>query len=163
MEQPPQDKNEEPKVRRHITKSLIIIGRRTSKAFIGWLGEAVVGLLPLLTHSLLEPYSNQSHEVETRAFISEICILSVVISGLSVLSIIPYVIHPRRAPFTAWTYLLCLTTMLALIFGAMFYALVAANIDKPSDAAVPWYTLIAAIAGSLGLALERAILESIEG
>jgi drug/metabolite transporter (DMT)-like permease len=138
------------------------VGHDITKAFIVWLGGAVIGMIPLLTHSLLESYSKQASEITIQTFYAELCIVAIVVSGLSLLQTIPYGPRPRRAPFTAWTYLVCLATLLSLIYGAMFYAVAVTDVGMLSPTAA-WYTLIAAIGGSLGIVLERAILESENG
>lgn len=141
--------------------------------FAQWLGEAVIGIIPLFMYELVHRYSKRpitatcpdqntainqlyfgcSKIVESAS--QEICILAVVISGLAVLSISPIGNRERRR--TVFTRLLLLLAVISLIVGSLFYAFYTAHLDHDADA-ITYYVLAVALISSLCLALEDAIL-----
>lgn len=102
--------------------------RAAARAAARWLGEAVVGLIPLLAYLAIHQFGHLPvasvcqgldgagsptgciQLAETVA--PEVCILAVVISGLSVISV-------ARRESTIWTYLLVLFAVIALILGSL--------------------------------------------
>lgn len=130
--------------------------RSTTRGMLIWLGEAIIGLLPLLAHELVAAYSVSAPGHESARVTAEVCILSVVISGLALLSLLPYGQGHRRPAFSAWTYLLCLVMVLSLIFGTLFYALETVGASLEANGII-WYILGTTVIGSLGLSLEAAI------
>jgi hypothetical protein len=140
-----------------------------------WLGEAVIGVIPLFMYELVNWYSkrpilatcpdqttaNQLYFGCSRIAESpsqEICILAVVISGLAVLSIVPIGNRPRR-DITIFTRVLVLVAIIALIVGSLFYAFFAAHLDHNADVITYWVLAVALIS-SLCLAVEDAILSA---
>jgi hypothetical protein len=140
-----------------------------------WLGEAVIGLIPLIVYELVHRYSklpliaicpdqvlnpvtkelrNCIPLLESPA--QEVCILAVVISGLAVLSVVPLGKN-RQRQVTVWTRLLTLLAVLALIFGSLFYFLFTAHLDREATAIV-YYVLSVALLSSFFLSIEGAIL-----
>jgi hypothetical protein len=140
-----------------------------------WLGEAVIGVIPLIVYVLVHRYSTlpitatcQGVSRVTNPPIlagclpiidspsQEICILAVVISGLAVLSVVP-LIRERPRQITGFTRLLILLALVSLIFGSLFYALFTAHLDKNADT-ITYYILGTALISSLCLSIEGAIL-----
>jgi hypothetical protein len=133
-----------------------------------WLGEAIIGLIPLIVYVAIHQFSR----LPTLAICpaqstlncvllgdspsQEVCILAVVISGLAVLSVVPLG-AARRRPITGFTRLLVLFAVLSLIFGSLFYALFTGHLDKNADT-ITYYILASALVSSLCLAIEGAIL-----
>lgn len=143
-----------------------------------WVGETCVGLIPLLAYSLVHTYAEQPYQLmicppgsgQTKSFVpnctplsggvsQEICILTVVISGLALLSLFNLGRHQRKAAHTTWTRLLIVLCILALLAGAILYALIGVHLDRGVDGIV-WWVLVGAILSSLCLALEGAILDA---
>ena len=141
-----------------------------------WVGEAVIGLIPLAdflaTHiysrlpisGLCSPGSlDKAKGIYTSCFPSpetasqEVCILAVVISGLAVLSVAPIASRPRE--ITAWTRPLIVVAVVSLIFGSLFYALFSAHMAENADT-LSYVILMFALLSSLFLAIEGAILEA---
>lgn len=149
-----------PKVQRNVSRGEVIaVLHSVIVGLLVWSGEVVIGLLPLMAHELVARYSTPALGHGPDRLSAEVCILSVVVSGLALLSLLPFGPSQRKAPFSAWTYVLCLGILLSLIFGTMFYALEAAEASRGTDDVV-WYTLLSAVIGSLALAVEDAILEN---
>jgi hypothetical protein len=144
-------------------------------AFTQWFGETCVGLIPLLAYLIMHSYSTSpitilSCPVSTPVVLSpcsllpdnisqEICILTVVISGLALLSVLNVGPHKRKAPVTAWSFILIVAAILALLAGALLYALFGVHIAKNADS-ITWFALATAISSSLFLAIEGAILDA---
>jgi hypothetical protein len=138
-----------------------------------WIGEAVIGLIPLIVYELVHRFSNLplaatcppqaitpnqplvncTPVIETAS--QEICILAVVISGLAVLSIVPLSQEHQRT--TIWTRLLILLAVLALMVGSLFYGLFTAHLERDADVMV-YFALAVALVSSLCLSIERAIM-----
>jgi hypothetical protein len=149
--------------------------RAAGNGFVQWVGEAFVGLIPLAAYSVAHWVSKPVYltalcsQAVTQQYAQfapncvqladnphqEICILAVVISGLSVLSIAQFAPGRRRSPRTAFTYLMMMFSILALAFGALFYALITVHLDK--DIA-PWSITVlgVALASSFFLAMQEA-------
>jgi len=137
-------------------------------AFVIWIGETVVGLLPLATHYLVAA----NRQVDSRlghdgaashlmtAPLAEMNILTVVISGLGLLSLIRFGHHGRQARLTPMTYLAGLAALLLLITSSVLYALTMAQVG-PGNGSVTLAVLIFAVLVSLFLALEPAWLEAL--
>lgn len=147
------------------------------RALIQWLGENSIGLIPLGAYLIVHSYSAKTFDVLICApnlppgtLISqcsalpfsaaqEICILTVVVAGLTVLSAFHLGPRKRHAPPTVFTHLLMLAAILSLIAGAIFYALFSARIAQDADTVTLW-VLLTALFSSLCLALEGAILDT---
>jgi hypothetical protein len=144
--------------------------------FAQWTGEALIGLIPWILYVIVNEYSSlpaigicsaATYNAYTKQYSGciplpenaspEICILAVVISGLAVLSVVPF--GRRQREITIWTRLLVLLAILALIFGSLFYALFTAHLDRNADTIV-YIVLLAALVSSLCLSIEGAILSS---
>jgi hypothetical protein len=91
--------------------------------FAQWIGEALIGLIPLILYVIVNKYSSlpviaicsgSAYNALTKQYVGcealpesaspEICILAVVISGLAVLSVVPF--GRRQREITIWTRLL---------------------------------------------------------
>jgi heme/copper-type cytochrome/quinol oxidase subunit 4 len=139
------------------------------RATVQWFGEACIGLIPLGAYKLIVglttlPFKPALCDDAICTFVAEsalpeTCIVSVVVAGLAFLSLFNVGPHRRKAPFTIFTYVLAIPVLYAMIFGGMLYAITAVHIDRNADFVV-WLTLAAALAGSLFLALEGAILDA---
>lgn len=141
-----------------------------------WLGEAVIGVIPLFMYEMAFKYShraviatcpeesiaaNQTYFGCTRIVESpsqEICILAVVISGLALLSIAP-ISSKKRRTITVFTRLLLIPALISLIAGSLFYAFFTAHLDQNADV-ITYYILSVALISSLCLAIEDAILSA---
>jgi hypothetical protein len=152
-------------------------GARIAAGFYGfaqWIGEALIGLIPWILYVAVNKYSSlpitaicspQSYNSFSKTYTScvglpesasqEICILAVVISGLAVLSVVPF--GRRQREITIWTRLLVLLAILALIFGSLFYALFTAHLDRDANS-ITYLVLLVALMSSLCLSIEGAIL-----
>lgn len=139
-----------------------------SGALVIWIGETVIGLIPLATHYLVATYSRvgarEGHDAVashlTSAPLAEMNILAVVISGLGLLSLLRFGHHGRQARLTPMTHLAGLAALLLLITSSVLYALTAAEIGA-GNGNVTQAILIFAVLVSLFLALEPAWLEAL--
>lgn len=147
------------------------------RAFIQWVGENSIGLIPLGAYLIVHSYSTKTFDVLVCApglppsssvsqctslpfsAAQEICILTVVVAGLTVLSAFHLGPRKRHAPPTVFTNLLMLFAILSLIAGAIFYALFSARIAQDADT-VTIMVLLTALFSSLCLTLEGAILDA---
>jgi hypothetical protein len=141
-----------------------------------WLGEAVIGLIPLALFEVAHRYSTGPVTAicpEQKAPLAfgylsgctrltetpsqEICILAVVISGLAILS--THVPGPGGRPTTIFTRLLVVAALLALIFGSLLYAFYTVHLDKNADE-LTYIALYVALLSSFFLAIEGAMLSA---
>jgi hypothetical protein len=142
-----------------------------------WLGEAVIGLIPLIVYELVHRYSSlpltatcpkqtlnpyyptlQNCVPLVESSSQEVCILAVVISGLAVLSVVSLGQHNQRK-ITGWTRILILLAVVALVFGSLFYGLITAHLDHDATS-ITYYVLAVALMSSFFLAVEGALLNS---
>jgi hypothetical protein len=142
-----------------------------------WVGEAVIGLIPLVIYEGVHRYSSlpltatcpqQPFNGITKALFNctavvenssqEVCILAVVISGLAVLSVVSLGLQKPRK-ITIWTRILILLAVVALIFGSLFYGLFTAHLDKEATS-ITYNVLYVALLSSFFLAVEGAILNA---
>jgi hypothetical protein len=142
-----------------------------------WVGEAVIGLIPLAIYQGVHRYSSlpitatcpkQTPNQVTQTLASctavtenssqEVCILAVVISGLAVLSVVPLGLQKPRK-ITIWTRILILLAVVALIFGSLFYGLFTAHLDREATS-ITYNVLYVALLSSFFLAVEGAILNA---
>lgn len=147
-------------------------------AFTRWIGETCIGLVPLLAYVIMHNYATPTIQViacpngvriddltiQTCRPLAdnisqEICILTVVISGLALLSLFNLGPKARRAPVTAFSFILIVAAILALLAGALLYALFGVHIDHGANT-VTWWVLATALLSSLFLAIEGAILDA---
>jgi hypothetical protein len=145
------------------------------RASVHWVGETVVGLIPLVAFLIMHTFSippgvlvycptGVGHAPTFSAcrylaesVSQEICILTVVISGLALISLGKVGQGGCRPPATIFTGLLMLLAICALLAGAILYAIYGAHIDHSADG----FTLLMLFVGlfsSFFIALERAIL-----
>jgi hypothetical protein len=82
-----------------------------------------------------------------------------VISGLALLSLFNLGPKARKAPVTPFSFILIVAAILALLAGALLYALFGVHIDRDANA-VTWWVLATALSSSLFLAIEGAILDA---
>jgi drug/metabolite transporter (DMT)-like permease len=129
--------------------------RSVAAGLMLWLGEAVIGVLPLGAVELVGRFRGSP----VPAPIAEVCILSVVISGLSLLPLLRFGPHQRPHRMTAVSYILALITLVALMAGALMYGLAVTDIAH-GDTGLAYLDLKVALAASLLLALEAAILDA---
>ncbi|MBR1089608.1 hypothetical protein JQ621_19270 [Bradyrhizobium manausense] len=155
------------------------MGLRIKAALFGivqWTAEATIGLIPLGLYLIVNKYSSlptlglctqATYNVYLKLYngcsplgesaSAEVCILSIVISGLAILSVVPF--GRKQREFTLWTGILVLFALIALILGALFYALFTAHLDKEADT-ITYGVLVMALLSSLCLSIEGAILEA---
>lgn len=105
-------------------------------ALFEWSGDALIGLLPLMAHMFVHKLSKINHvfalcdqsltncHQTDGIFLAEVSIISVVVSGLALLSLISIGPHRRISPPTSWTYFVAILALLALICGVILYAIV---------------------------------------
>jgi hypothetical protein len=142
-----------------------------------WAGEAVVGLIPLAAYVFAHGFARRGYlnaicgsgALEQWARfadhcleypdspLQEICVLSVVISGLSLLSIGQFSPGRRVSPRTALTYLMQTLAILSLLAGRIFYGLITAHLNDGHD---DWAyaALVVALVSSFVLAIQESIL-----
>ena len=139
-----------------------------------WIGETSIGLIPLLAHIITTRYSAPRFQaflcdptanaptncsaLSTNAA-QEICIITVVVAGLAVLSTLRLGPAPRKAEDTPFTYGLTVLAILSLLFGALLYELYGAHLARDAEN-VTYAFLIMALVSSFSLTLEGAILEA---
>jgi hypothetical protein len=123
--------------------------------FLMWVGEALVGTVPLAAHEIVARFSGNAERPSGSDPIPEVCILAVVIAGLSVISLLRF--GPRERPHrtTPVTYVMMIVSLAALISGGAMYGLAVMDMAHgETDLAVK--ALALALGSSLVLALERA-------
>jgi hypothetical protein len=141
-----------------------------------WVGEAVIGVIPLFMYEMAFKYSQrpitatcppQSINANNLYYnctklldnpSQEICILAVVISGLALLSTSPITSKKPRT-ITVFTRLLIVPALISLIAGSVFYAFFIARLDLNADA-ITYYILFVALISSFCLAVEDAVLSA---
>jgi hypothetical protein len=153
--------------------------RATFNGLVQWICEAIVGLIPLGAHALAHGSDDGrtitalcNHGVLDGAYnafstycvqtpespLQEICVLAVVISGLSLISIAQFSPSRRQPPRTPVTLLMCALAVGSLVAGGIFYGQLTAHrgvIDEWVYAA-----LAVALVSSLILAIQEAIHRS---
>ena len=140
------------------------------RAFLHWLGEAVVGLVPLLAFLIMHFFSaprvktfvcdigappdpkSCSELLESPS--QEVCILTVVVSGLAIWSLL----SGPSTKITALTKLQVIISVLSLLSGSLLYALYGAQIARQADN-FAYGILVIALISSFFLAIERAVAE----
>jgi hypothetical protein len=145
---------------------------------VQWAGEAVVGLLPLFAYVLNHGFGNDQFIPALctagahRNFaayadwcvdnpdspLAEVCVLAVVISGLSLLSIAQFARGRRQPPKNALTYLMMLLAIMSLVAGTLFYARITSHSNKGHEEWT-YITLIVALVSSFVLAIQESIAE----
>jgi hypothetical protein len=154
------------------------VPRAIWSGLIQWAGEAAVGLIPWLAYvltynlsaspyitALCDPsvlynqynYFSKNCRVLPDSPAQEICILAVVISGLSLLSIAQFAPGRRRSEKTALTYLMLILSIGALLAGALLYAFISNHLDV-GPGWPPYLALACALTSSFVLALQEAVL-----
>jgi hypothetical protein len=149
--------------------------RAALHAVVQWAGETCVGLIPLLAFEMMHKYASVRGDIFKCTFTNppyfsgcspvvesisqEMCILTVVITGLSLLSVVNIGPQRRHAANTVLTYVLIVMTILALLAGMLLYAIFGAHIDREAEN-VTAGVLAVALIGSLFLSLEGAILDA---
>jgi len=83
---------------------------------------------------------------------AEICILAVVISGLSLL---PLTHRPRAVPLDPFRVIAAAGLLALVLTAGVLYALISAGISRDTQTVI-WWILAGALVGSLLLALDRA-------
>jgi len=143
-----------------------------------WIGETCIGLIPLLAFTIMHKYASSPIQIiscPTKAKLDytiipfcnalpdnisqEVCILTVVISGLAVLSLFSLGPRARKSPITPFSYFLIVAAILSLLAGAILYALFGVHIDRGAETITYWVLAIA-LFSSLSLAIEGAILDA---
>jgi hypothetical protein len=157
-----------------------LLPRAVFNGCVQWAGEAVVGLLPLfafvLNHgfgdedyisalcvqavrrNLRVPFGDACTEYPESP-LAEICVLTVVISGLSLLSFAQFARSRRQTPRNALSYLMQLFAILSLAAGMLFYGRITSHSNAGHDEWV-YITLIVALVSSFVLALQESIAEA---
>ena len=144
---------------------------------VQWIGEAVVGLMPWLAYSLTHDFPRTkvyltalcNTDVLENQFtvfskycrelpdsvIPEICILAVVISGLSVLSFGP----GRRKSRTPFALLMMIFALVSFFVGGVFYALVTSHLVE-IEPRWAYAALFVALGSSFLLSMQEAVLHA---
>lgn len=145
---------------------------------VQWAGEAVVGLLPLFAYLLNHGFGRESYlpaicsSTAHQAFarysdvcvdnpdnpLAEICVLAVVISGLSLLSIAQFTSRRRQTPKNALTYLMMLLAIMSLVAGTLFYAKITSH-SNDGHAEWTYITLAVALVSSFVLAIQESLAD----
>jgi hypothetical protein len=154
---------------------MLQVTRVIFSAVVQWLGEAVVGLIPLAAHLLTHEFGEGPYvsalcvrnvdklqsfysqcKITPESPLQEICVLAVVISGLSLLSIGQFASGRRKSPRNAITYLMQLLAILSLLAGGLFYALISAHLDSGHESWT-YVVLGVALVSSFVLAMQESI------
>lgn len=127
-------------------------------ALVVWFAELVVGVLPLAAHAVITvtvKLPQHVAEVHASAFLPEFCIVSVVISGLAVVTVFEFEPRPHPLKREITTCFMLLVAVLCLVFSGMFYAFaVAEMISSPQYAIL--YVWVAAVISSAAIAVRKA-------
>ncbi|MHB8885814.1 MAG: hypothetical protein ACYC5H_12205 [Methylovirgula sp.] len=145
------------------------------QGIIQWAGETLIGLIPLAAYEITRNFSAptaklMSCPLSETVYLSacsplvesasqEMCILTVVISGLSLLSIARIGFDGNHAQITTFTRLLMIFAIASLVAGALLYAFYSAHIDHSANN-FTISVLAMALVSSFFISLERAILEA---
>ncbi len=153
----PQDSSVTPKPPRPVSwrARARAVARGVAAGLLLWAGEAVIGVLPLGAVEIVTRFTG----VTAPPPIAEACILAVVISGLSLLSLLRFGPHQRAHRMTPVSYSLALVSVLTLMAGGLMYGL-AATENAHGATGLAYLDLWSALASSFLLALETAILEA---
>jgi hypothetical protein len=150
--------------------------RATFNGVVQWLCEAVVGLIPLgayvvahgsddarvitalCNHGVLDNVYNafSTYCAQTpESPLQEVCVLAVVISGLSLISVAQFSSSRPQSPRTPLTLLMSAAAIASLVAGGIFYGQITAHRGVIGE----WvYTALAvALVSSLALAIQEAI------
>ena len=122
-----------------------------------WAGEAVVGVVPLGAHEVVAGHAKLMPDAG--APVAEVCILSVVTSGLSLTSLLRFGPHKRTVEMTPFTYVMGIISMICLMVGALMYGLAATANGRDDDSSI-YFVLYVALVSSFSMALEKSILEA---
>ena len=122
-----------------------------------WAGEAIVGIVPLGAHKVVAQHSKAATGLDDPT--AEVCILTVVISGLSLMSAFKFKPDKNSIKMTPMTYFFVVLALLALIVGAIMYGIVVTHLGKDGDDYI-YNILYIALGASFFMAAEKSILES---
>lgn len=156
----------------------LFVGQVIWNGCVQWAGEAVIGLLPLFAYLLDQGFGASrfitalcNSQIEDNPLVTikgnciaipdsplaEICVLSMVISGLSLLSTVK---GRHQMPRNSLTYLMQLVAILSLVAGALFYGKITSHSNAGHD---DWayVTLVAALVSSFVLAVQASFQEAL--
>jgi len=135
------------------------------RAFLKWLGETVIGLIPLLARILFLMTSDAGAHHVGLLPLEEVNIVTVVICGLGLLSLFHLNPHGEEGSsryFTPITYLIALMALLLLVGASLLYAVGVAGIAN-GNATLPTFAgLGIAALVTLYLAIEQAWLKAVD-
>jgi hypothetical protein len=146
--------------------------KATIIAVIITIGESVIGLIPIATPFVLNNFarpttveyncnaSNWKCEENSSFHYDEANIVTVVFSGLAILSLIPLGKNGRRVSCTGLTYAIAIAQIVLITFASVLYALSVLGIAQHHEN-VTWELLAVSLLGSFYLAAEEAWLEVI--
>jgi hypothetical protein len=132
------------------------IGQSLLYGLLLWLGEAMIGVVPLGAHELVLRFSGDAGSSAEASLIPEVCILAVVISGLSVVSLLRFGPHGRGRQLDWPEYIMALASLVALIAGAVMYGLAAMKMNH-GQTSLAVIALVGALFSSLAIALIGAV------
>lgn len=143
------------------------------RAFVMWLGETAIGLIPLITYAVRYYYTDLSklkhapaHAEGDLTFIAsaleEINILTVVLSGLSLVMLFKFDGRGLKCNFTGFTYISALLALLFIVVASLFFVIDTLDIGK-DNVGVTLGFLYSAIGVSLFMTLEPAWLAVLKG
>jgi hypothetical protein len=151
----------------------VSVGSKILEASIVWVFEALVGLIPLGAHyfihvvatiterpALCDPDLRGCHLVPDAPY-AEICILTVVIAGISVIGSLGFGHHFRKSELTRLTYALIALSGAACLAGFGMYSVTTVGLLSSNATRATWWALTGALLSSFVLSIEKAAREPI--
>ncbi len=120
-----------------------------------WVGEVVIGAVPLAAHERVARFTEGTESDP----IPEVCILAVVISGLSVVSLARFGPHVRPFRHTPFMFVMLLVSVITLMSGAVMYGLAVMKLDR-GHTELAYMAVGTALLTSFLVALEKAIRDA---
>jgi hypothetical protein len=127
--------------------------------FVMWLGEALIGVVPLGAHELVARFTASAERPSGKDLLPEMCILAVVVAGLNVVSVLRFGPHERRHRMTPVTFVMMIVSLAALMSGATMYGLAAMDLAQ-GQTDLAYKAWAAALGSSFVMAMERAIIDA---
>jgi hypothetical protein len=140
-------------------RALLAIGLSIVRGLVLWIGELVIACVPLAAHEIVADFSGEVEPPAGFDPIPEICILAVVISGLSVVSLARFGSGERVFRHTPFSFIMLLLSVFSLMSGAVMYGLAVMRLDHGQTGLAYWATTTALLSSFL-IALEKAIREA---
>jgi hypothetical protein len=139
-------------------RAALAIGKSVLHGAILWLAEVAIACVPLTAHEIVAEFSGGAEPSGRFDPIPEICILAVVISGLSIVSLARFGAH-EPAKHTPFTFIMLLPSVFSLMSGAVMYGLAAMGLDHGRTSLAYW-AVSASLLTSFLITLEKSVREA---